>query len=73
VAERLLQVIRPCRESRTGWAPEAARLPGNQNSLVLNEHGPALKVFWMAGFPPLGAEPVRTRLAKSGAAGVKER
>src|SRR5215831_8934506 len=41
-----LQAIRPCRESRTGWTPPAERLLGNRNSLVLNERGPALKVFW---------------------------
>ena len=73
VAEGILQVIRPCRESTTGWTPEAARRPGNQISFALNEHGPALKVFWRAALPPLGAEPVPTRLANNGAAGVKER
>ena len=41
-----LQAIRPCRESQTGWTPEAARLPGNPSSLALNERGPALNVFW---------------------------
>src|SRR5271157_343325 len=41
-----LQAIRPCRESETGWTPEAFPLPGNQSSLALNERGPALKVFW---------------------------
>ena len=47
-------MIRPCRESITGWAPEAQALPGNRNSLVLNERGPALKVFWSrkAGWAP---------------------
>src|SRR3954464_11576563 len=41
----LLQAIRPCRESETGWARHTA-MPGNHNSLALNERGPALKVFW---------------------------
>src|ERR671922_2813914 len=41
-----LLAIRPCRESETGWPPEAARLLGNQSSLAVNERGPALKVFW---------------------------
>src|SRR5208282_25848 len=41
-----LQAIRPCHESETGWTPEALLLLGNQNSLALNERGPALKVFW---------------------------
>ncbi len=47
-ARKHLQVIRPCRESKTGWTPEARKRPGNQNSLELNEHGPALKVFWIS-------------------------
>jgi len=42
----ILQAIRPCRESKTGWTRRADRLGGNQNSITLNEHGPALKVFW---------------------------
>ena len=42
-----MQAIRPCRESKTGWPPA----PGdgsrrNHSSSQLNEHGPALKVFW---------------------------
>ena len=41
-----LQVIRPCRESETGWTPEPEMVPGNHSSLELNERGPALKVFW---------------------------
>jgi hypothetical protein len=42
-----LQAIRPCRESKTGWT--AATDNGsrrNQSSYDLNEHGPALNVFW---------------------------
>ena len=42
----ILQVIRPCRESKTGWTPNADMRPGNHSSLQLNERGPALKVFW---------------------------
>jgi hypothetical protein len=41
-----LQAIRPCRESQTGWTPEAEMFPGNHSSWALNERGPALKVFW---------------------------
>jgi hypothetical protein len=45
--EDTLQAIRPCRESETGWTPEAAtRFLGNHSSWRLNERGPALKVFW---------------------------
>ena len=44
--EATLPAMRPCRESQWGWTPEAFGFPGNQNSLVLNERGPALKVFW---------------------------
>ena len=43
-----LPVIRPCRESKMGWTPKAV-LPlfsENRSSFVLNERGPALKVFW---------------------------
>jgi len=47
VAAQILQAIRPCRESQRGWTLGAARCPGNHSSLVLNEHGPALKVFWI--------------------------
>lgn len=53
--ERLLQAIRPCRESETGWTLGAQRLPENHNSLVLNERGPALKVFWIRCYAGLGA------------------
>src|SRR5438034_6036937 len=42
----ILQAIRPCRESETGWTLEPAMAPGNHSSLELNERGPALKVFW---------------------------
>jgi len=44
--EEALQAIRPRRESETGWTPETFAFPGNQNSLALNERGPALNVFW---------------------------
>jgi len=71
VAERILQVIRLCRESRTGWTPGAEMLLGNQISLALNEHGPALNVFW-SRLGGMGARPVLTRLANEGVAGVKE-
>jgi len=44
---KVLQALRPCRESITGWTPAAWRwAPVNQNSYKLNEHGPALNVFW---------------------------
>jgi len=43
--EDTLQVIRPCRESVTGWTGRAAT-PCNHSSLALNERGPALNVFW---------------------------
>jgi len=53
---KFLQVIRPCRESTTGWTPEAQPLPGNHSSLVLNEHGPALNVFWILEQTGIGRE-----------------
>ena len=40
-------MIRPCRESKTGWTPGAQELPGNQSPQALNERGPALNVFWI--------------------------
>ena len=42
----ILQAIRLCRESETGWTLEPATALGNHSSLPLNERGPALKVFW---------------------------
>jgi hypothetical protein len=45
--EKFLQAIRPCRESKTGWTPAPGdRSRRNQSSHELNEHGPALNVFW---------------------------
>src|SRR6185436_4562907 len=41
---RILQVIRPCRESKTGWRP-AANCRTTITHLILNEHGPELKFF----------------------------
>jgi hypothetical protein len=41
-----LQAIRPCRESGTRWTRPPAIAAEIQISLELNEHGPALKVFW---------------------------
>jgi hypothetical protein len=41
-----LRVIRPCRESATGWSRQAQAPSGNHSSLALNERGPALNVFW---------------------------
>jgi hypothetical protein len=41
-----LQVIRPCRESTTGWTLAPTKGLPNQSSYELNEHGPALNVFW---------------------------
>jgi hypothetical protein len=42
-----LQATRLSRESNAGWARESQYdFSVNQNSLELNEHGPALKVFW---------------------------
>lgn len=45
--EEVLQVIRPCCESETGWTPKAQTPAGTHSSLVLNERGPALNVFWI--------------------------
>ena len=59
-----LQAIRPCRESATGWTPEAARLPGNHSSLELNERGPALRVFWSRRWRDGRRVGERTRLPK---------
>ena len=59
-----LQVIRPCRESATGWTPEAVTLPGNHSSLELNERGPALKVFWSRPWRDGRRVGERTRLPK---------
>jgi hypothetical protein len=62
-----LQVIRPCRESETGWTPDApVALPGNQSSLVLNEHGPALKVFWISEGTGIGREASATAACQAG-------
>jgi hypothetical protein len=39
--------IRPCCESTKGWtAAPGVRHRRNQSSYELNEHGPALNVFW---------------------------
>src|SRR5437016_13890684 len=44
---KVLQAIRPCRESKTGWTPAPGNWPRrNQSSWKLNEHGPVLNVFW---------------------------
>ena len=59
-----LQAIRPCRESATGWTPEAVTLPGNHSSLELNERGPALKVFWSRPWRDGRRVGERTRLPK---------
>ncbi len=59
------EVIRPCRESTTGWTPEAARLPGNHGSLELSERGPALKVFWSRWWRDGHRAGERTRLPKA--------
>src|SRR6266496_4485199 len=46
VAEKALKAIRPCRESTEGWTSRSLR-PGRTRALwKLNEHGPALNVFW---------------------------
>jgi hypothetical protein len=43
-----LQVIRPSRESKTGWPPGAGKQRWrNHSSDQLNEHGAALNVFWI--------------------------
>ena len=49
-------MIRPCRESITGWTRERRARPGNHSSLELNEHGPALKVFWIPAHAGIGRE-----------------
>ena len=50
MAERALKAIRPCRESKPGWTPSAwQQETTNQSSYELNEHGPALNVFWTRG------------------------
>jgi hypothetical protein len=59
-----LQVIRPCRESATGWTPKAGMPSGNHRSLALNEHGPALKVFWSRRWRDGRSADERTRLPK---------
>jgi len=65
-----LPVIRPCRESQTGWTPEAQELPGNHSSWALNERGLALKVFWSC--PEQDGRRVGERaLAKIGARGKR--
>src|SRR5436853_3808254 len=64
----LLQAIRPCRESETGWARHTA-MPGNHSSLALNERGPALKVFWSRLWRDGRRVGERTRLPKSGPCG----
>jgi hypothetical protein len=47
--EKALKAIRPCRESAVGWTARSLR-PGRTRSLEkLNEHGPALNVFWTRG------------------------
>ena len=42
--EKVLPVIRPCRESKTGWASRTRDEPRDDK---LNEHGPELNVFWI--------------------------
>ena len=59
-----LQVIRPCRESETGWTPEAEMPSGNHSSFALNERGPALKVFWSRRWRDGRRAGERTRLPK---------
>jgi hypothetical protein len=64
-----LQAIRPGRESATGWTPEAARHPQNHSSLVLNERGSALNVFWSRQWRDGRRAGARTRLPKAGRVG----
>src|SRR5205807_5729 len=64
-----LQVIRPCRESETGWTPKPAMAPGNHSSLELNERGPALNVFWSRPWRDGRRVGERTRLSKTVACG----
>jgi len=46
-SHEVLQAIRPCRESKTGWRPVVWRqTPAKPKLFELNEHGPALNVFW---------------------------
>ena len=68
----VLQVIRPCRESQTGWTPEAPVLPGNHSSLELNERGPALNVFWSRRWRDGRRVGVGARLAKSTSVLIKQ-
>jgi len=63
--EDILQAIRPCRESATGWTAQAAMLAGNHSSLALNERGPALKVFWSRRWRDGRRVGERTRLPKA--------
>ena len=58
---KALKVIRPCRESTRGWTLES----GSDVTKVLenvNEHGPALKVFWIS-LDEIGHGVVRRELA----------
>ncbi len=47
-------MIRPCRESKTGWTCAAFAGRENQSSYELNEHGPALNVFWISALAGIG-------------------
>ena len=68
--EKVLQAIRPCRESKTGWSTAPGhRSRRNQSFGQLNEHGPALNVFWTRkselGARDLGAELGPSRAGES--------
>lgn len=50
-----MQAIRPSRESKTGWTRQLLKKEvGEPKLLKLNEHGPALNVFW-SRFGGMGA------------------
>jgi hypothetical protein len=58
-AKTALEAIRPCRESQTGWTPMPPQRHRRTRALYeLNEHGPALKVFWTRA-SGLGARTLR--------------
>ena len=65
-----LQAIRPCRESQTGWTLTPAMEARNHTSFELNEHGPALSVFWSRRRRD-GRRLGEVALAKSNAAGYR--
>jgi hypothetical protein len=50
IEREILNAIRPCRESTSGWTPGAV-FRVNHNSKNLNEHGSALTVFCPWEFP----------------------